>query len=251
MSRFLVFFVLFAGVFCEEEFSFDATQMYNASLIEGDILPHPIAGRAGETSGFLYNAITNPSLLWPGGEMVYFLDQSVSHLGNIIQQAMNHISSNSCIRFRQYYNGAPSYVHFQRLNGCFSHVGKTGGGQPLSLGPGCERVGIAIHEILHALGFHHHHSRSDRDQYLRVNTNNVDPQIRFNFNKLQPYENTLYTQFDYGSIMMYGSYAFSNNRQPTMTPIQAGVRIADPGEKGGMTQMDFVALNRLYNCRQG
>lgn len=33
-------------------------------------------------------------------------------------------------------------------------------------GQGCTAVGVYIHELLHTLGFYHHHSRSDRDDYL-------------------------------------------------------------------------------------
>ena len=34
-------------------------------------------------------------------------------------------------------------------------VGRVGGEQKLSIGRGCERLGTAIHEISHSLGFWH------------------------------------------------------------------------------------------------
>ena len=37
--------------------------------------------------------------------------------------------------------------------GCYSHIGRIGGKQDLSLGDGCARnVGTPLHEFMHALG---------------------------------------------------------------------------------------------------
>ena len=59
---------------------------------------------------------------------------------------------------------------------CWSYVGKIGiPKQTVSLGiPGCVHKGIAIHEFMHALGFQHEQSRSDRDDYVRVLRDNLE-----------------------------------------------------------------------------
>ena len=52
-------------------------------------------------------------------------------------------------------------------------MGRIGGKQRLNLGLGCAGVGIALHELLHALGFLHEHNRPDRDNYVIINRANI------------------------------------------------------------------------------
>ena len=48
-----------------------------------------------------------------------------------------------------------------------------GGKQPINIGKGCEYKGIVQHEIFHALGRIHEHSRPDRDSYVRIHEENI------------------------------------------------------------------------------
>ena len=43
----------------------------------------------------------------------------------------------------------------------------------MSLGDGCLSKGIAIHEIMHTLGFYHEHTRRDRDRHVFVDIANT------------------------------------------------------------------------------
>jgi hypothetical protein len=58
---------------------------------------------------------------------------------------------------------------------CSSLVGHFGGGQQVSLGPGCLYKGIVEHELMHACGFWHEQSRGDRDGYVSILWNNIMP----------------------------------------------------------------------------
>merc|ERR1719359_1892700 len=95
-------------------------------------------------------------------------------------------------------------------SGCYSYVGMvpSKGSQQLQLHhPGCTSVGTAIHELGHALGMAHEQSRPDRDNYVRVNWQNIEPSKRSQFEVVKG----AYTHGDYDplSIMHYDRFAFS------------------------------------------
>ena len=49
------------------------------------------------------------------------------------------------------------------------------------INPGCFSSNTIQHELLHVLGFFHEESRPDRDDYLQINLDNVDPnQVEIN-----------------------------------------------------------------------
>ncbi|RWS16653.1 Astacin-like metalloprotease toxin, partial [Dinothrombium tinctorium] len=54
---------------------------------------------------------------------------------------MRHIESKTCIRFKKRTN-EKKYVRIFKGNGCKSHVGRVVFKQELSLGEGCESIGI-------------------------------------------------------------------------------------------------------------
>ena len=53
-------------------------------------------------------------------------------------------------------------------------MGRVGDKQVVSLQKfGCVQHGIIQHEVLHALGFYHEHTRSDRDDYITILWDNI------------------------------------------------------------------------------
>ena len=57
--------------------------------------------------------------------------------------------------------------------GCSAQVGRVGGAQRLNLGSGCFHRYIVTHELVHSIGFWHEQSRSDRDDWVQINWNNI------------------------------------------------------------------------------
>ena len=56
---------------------------------------------------------------------------------------------------------------------CGSYEGRIGGNQKLSLDSECFTPSLVKHELIHAIGFWHEQSRTDRDDYVTINTTNI------------------------------------------------------------------------------
>lgn len=219
-----------------------------AGLYEGDIvISRPIDPRDIEID--LRNAVVDPNLLWPNDEVPYTISAVFgANERATIARAIAEFQNRTCLRFvpRQ---SQRDYVEFVRGNGCSSNVGRVGGRQQISIGLGCESVGVVIHEILHALGFYHEQSRPDRDEHIIIDRDNIQPGAEVNFQKQSSNEvQTLGEAYDIQSIMHYGAFDFAVDRtRPT-------IRARDPdytgpiGQRQGFTDTDLRKVNKLYQC---
>ncbi|KAI3370978.1 hypothetical protein L3Q82_023632, partial [Scortum barcoo] len=122
---------------------------------------------------------------------------------SIIERGLLSFHDVTCIRFVQR-TSERDYLSIQSDSGCYSYVGRRGYSQTVSLDrQGCLYHNTVQHELLHALGFNHEQCRSDRDQYIRVLWENIEPGWAYAFDKI----NTLNqdTPYDYSSVMQYHS----------------------------------------------
>ncbi|KAG7165676.1 Blastula protease 10-like 1 [Homarus americanus] len=105
--------------------------------------------------------------------------------------------------------------------------------------------GSVMHEIAHAIGFWHEHSRSDRDNHIIVNYDNIkDTNIR-NFDIKN--DNSYGVPYDYHSDLHYSARAFHGNGHITIAtknPLYQGVI----GQRTGLSHMDYLLANRMYGC---
>ncbi|XP_071519339.1 astacin-like isoform X1 [Panulirus ornatus] len=223
-----------------------ARALYNPGMFEGDI-----KGVAGQKPGEERAAILGENYLWTGGVVPYVFSAVGADIQAEILRGMQEIEEKTCIRFVPRTSEANYIQIFITGSGCWSYVGMLGGMQQVSLSTyGCIYHGTIIHELMHAIGFYHEHNRNDRDNYVVINYQNIDPSMAYNFDK-DTYWQYVGESYKYDSIMHYGKYAFSLQWGvlETIVPLQDGVDLTDPYEKSHMLQTDANQINNLYQAQ--
>uniref|UniRef100_A0A3B3YRX5 Metalloendopeptidase n=1 Tax=Poecilia mexicana TaxID=48701 RepID=A0A3B3YRX5_9TELE len=114
---------------------------------------------------------------------------------------------------------------------CFSLLGCIGDKQVASLQTlGCVHHGIVQHEPLHTLGFYHKHTRSNRDQFVKIHWENIKECKKKNL-----WTQIISPRIDDSS----GALTFMPVPDPNV-PI---------GQRSGLSDIDILRVNELYKCR--
>lgn len=185
---------------------------------------------------------------WPAGIVPYMFGFTAGYREQkVFNEAKDEIEKISCVRFVKRTSQYDYIRVISSRDGCYSIIGRDGGRQDLSLGSGCLSKGIAIHEILHTLGFYHEHTRRDRDRHVFVDVANTMEGAKRQFEKYKPGEAETHDQpYDPDSIMHYSNKAFSKNGQRTI------IYRKNPSKKLGqrmkLSTIDIKQLNSLYRC---
>ncbi len=210
----------------------------NMVIMEGDI----ILGSLVEFEGSEAVAIDGASYRWNSSVIPYVITPGHAKKTDI-EWAINHVNAttNLCLVPR---TTEANYIQFVSGSGCASYVGKQGGRQDITIGS-CSAGSIA-HEILHSAGLWHEQSREDRDNFITINTGNIEAGKEHNFDK-HVSDGIDIGAYDYGSIMHYPANAFSKNGNNTITiKMPPGNASTVIGQRTALSARDISAINSMY-----
>ncbi|GAU99328.1 hypothetical protein RvY_10349 [Ramazzottius varieornatus] len=231
----------------EVEDAKNALLMQREDLFQGDIAGIDMDNR---------NGILSPTKRWTNQKVPYVIDPKFTASQRaVVEVAIAQInnSTNVLLVLR---TTETSYIFIQAgavNTGCYSYVGRVGGRQIVNLQvpvPGygtCITVGIAVHEITHAIGFYHEQSRTDRDNHVEINWNNINPNQRHNFNNYDEKTITHFGQpYDYDSVMHYGKYDFAIDRNVWTIRGKEPYEDTPIGQRRGLSPIDIAKMNAMY-----
>lgn len=85
---------------------------------------------------------------------------------------------------------------------------------------------------------------SERDDFIKVNWDNIKEQAYFNFKQFTAHVSMFSTPYDYDSIMHYSPWAFAKDRtKPTIIPLHPAKNM---GQRDG--KLLFVILSSFHKC---
>jgi len=241
---------------------FTADPLEKDDLFEGDMtLTEEQRAMMEHGLGQDYGAIRELSKRWPEKTLYYSFASNVpawkaTKLRRVLSGLQDKVDS--CVQFVE----SSSHKHRVVVNDhhkyCNSWVGFINKRYDMNLANSCWAPGVIEHEFLHALGIFHQQGRSDRDEYVTINLENVKwgpkgrTHFHHNFKKYdQSYINHYDVPYDYHSVMHYGRNAFSKNWDlETITTKDPAMRNSI-GNRDGVTDCDILLIKRMYGCDDG
>ncbi|MDH3224300.1 MAG: M12 family metallopeptidase [Gemmatimonadota bacterium] len=165
--------------------------------------------------------------------------------------AIEHWEARAGVRFERRSSG--DRVVFRNHTSCSSAMGRREftGFEPqwINLSVTCG-LGTVIHEIGHAVGFHHEQARRDRDLFVRIFPERIQEDKLHNFDRTVPGDGRDVGPYDYTSIMHYPCDGFAiPGAGNTLEPTQPGVTCADVGQRSGLSDGDILGAFTLYPPR--
>ncbi|XP_032823349.2 astacin-like metalloendopeptidase [Petromyzon marinus] len=210
-------------------------------LLEGDIIP--------PKANAIRSIVSDPSARWPASPdglvripyafSSYYSPENLA----VFAQAFQDFQTKTCLRFLPRTSEA-SYVNFYNGGMCSGSIGyQQHTSTAVSIMPGsCTYKGVIIHETMHALGFVHEQSRTDRDAHVRILFANIMSGKEYNFQIMST--NNAVGPYDYNSVMHYSKYTYSSNMLPTIVPIPDDTVLI--GQREGMSTLDVLKINNAY-----
>ncbi|UII76702.1 M12 family metallopeptidase [Flagellimonas sp. HMM57] len=195
---------------------------------------------AGQTSLALGGGVRK----WTDGVVYYVINGLSASVRSELQKSFDEWTSKTNVTFKERTNQS-NYVTISssgsNSNSGVATLGMNGSRGFIRLGTRATAV-VIIHELGHTLGYIHEQNRSDRDDFVIINFNNIVPDAQDQFFKSNS-AIFLTGQFDINSTMMYGSFTFSRNGQPTITDLNGNLL---PPRQASISALDIQGTNALY-----
>ena len=180
---------------------------------------------------------------WKNGIVPYGIQPNVPNPKRI-EDAIEFFNQHTSVKFVPYQGQADALIFEKGPEHCYSYLGRVGGLQPVSLADNCGPPEI-MHELMHALGFVHEQSRTDRDQFVEVLWDNIEEKFKSQFAMVPEVMMEAYhgATFDEHSIMLYDPRIFTvkpglpNMRSLSAVPLEPHQSLSD---------QDIHRVNRLY-----
>lgn len=204
-------------------------------IYQGDIILTPDLKKTTSGAG-----LTDVSIRWPYGVVYYNINRGIANQEKFLE-AMKEWETKTDIVFLER-TDQENYIEFMPdANSNYSYLGMIGGRQEIHI---CDRgnVGTVIHEIGHAMGLIHEHSRPNRDSYVKINWDNIVPDKKYAF---EIHSRCISTEgFDFNSVMLYPPYAFSINQQPTITREDGSLYTV---QRSYLSDEDVEVISKMYS----